>query len=218
MRTKGLLASLALVALTASTAWAGQGLPRLESLGSEPLTSTDRAALASWALAQPEVKAHVGSSRLRLLRGGADIVKTETGEEFRKAILYYRNYDSGFVNQIGIHLETGAIDIVDRTDLVQPNPEEFQAALAVIAQDRRLGPLLSDPNINVNGGFYERSQIAKDPCAKDVCLLVELMNAGHGNGWAHRVIVNLSREVIANADFHGPTEEGQIVPLSEGVN
>jgi hypothetical protein len=221
MRAKERLATLAMLAMltiSASTVWAGQGLPRLESLGNEPLTSTDRAALATWALAQPEVKAHLGSSRVRLLRGGAGSVKSETGEEFRKALLYYRNYDSGVVNQIGIHLETGEIDLVDRTDLVQPNPEEFQAALAIIGQDRRLGSLLSDPNINVTGGFYERSQVAADPCAKDVCLLIELMNAGHGNGWAHRVVVNMSREAVANADFRGPTEEGQIVPLTEGVN
>jgi len=190
-------------------------VPRLESRGGDPLSLSDRATLAAWALAQPEVQSHVGASRLRFLRGGAELAKGEGGAEYRRAVLYYRNYDSGFVNEVEVNLETGEISVRDRADLIQPNQDEVEAALAVIARDPALAPLLGDASIHVDGGFYDRSPLAKDPCSKNVCLIIELMNAGHGNGWAHRVIVNLSRETIANRDFHGPTREGQIVPLTD---
>ncbi|HXU33271.1 MAG TPA: hypothetical protein VN851_22105, partial [Thermoanaerobaculia bacterium] len=74
MRSKGLAAFLLLCGLAGSAAYAGS-LPALESRGGDSLSNSDRSSLASWALAQPEVKAHVGADRLRFLRGGAEIAK-----------------------------------------------------------------------------------------------------------------------------------------------
>lgn len=217
MRSKGLAAFLFLVGLAGSAAYAAS-VPTLESQGGDSLSNSDRSTLASWALAQPEVRSHVGADRLRFLRGGAEIAKRDQeqgGGEYRRALLFYRNYDRGLVHEIEVDLGTGTIGIRDLYDSVQPTGEEVAAAIEVIRRDPLLGRLVDDPSIHVNGGFYERAMIARDPCAKDICLIVELMNAGAGNGWANRVIVNLSKESIANRNFRGPAVEGQIVPLSD---
>jgi hypothetical protein len=213
MRSKGLAAFLLLVGLAGSAAHAAS-VPVLESRGGDSLSDSDRSTLASWALAQPEVKAHVGADRLRFLRGGAEIAKRDGGE-YRRALLFYRNYDRGLVHEVEVDLDAGTIGIRDLYDSVQPTREEVAAAVDIIRKDPVLGVLVGDPSIHVDGGFYERAMIERDPCAKDICLIVELMNAGVGNGWANRVIVNLSQGKVANRDFHGPTVEGQIVPLSD---
>jgi hypothetical protein len=217
MRSKGLAAFLLLAGLAGSAAHAAS-VPVLESRGGDSLSDSDRSILASWALAQPEVKAHVGADRLRFLRGGAEVAKRnqdQGGGEYRRALLFYRNYDRGLVHEVEVDLDAGTIGIRDLFDSVQPTREEVAAAVDVIRKDPVLGVLVDDPAIHVDGGFYERAQIERDPCAKDICLIVELMNAGVGNGWASRVIVNLSKGTVANRDFHGPTVEGQIVPLSD---
>ncbi len=214
MRSKGLTALLLLLGLAGSAAFAAS-VPALESRGGDPLSDSDRSSLAAWALAQPQVRAHVLANRLRFLRGGAEIAKKEGGAEYRRALLFYRNYDRGLVNEVEVDLDSGQISIRDLYDSVQPTREEVAAAIDIIRRDPQLGRLVDDPSIHVDGGFYERGMIERDPCSKDICLIVELMNAGVGNGWANRVIVNLSKELIANRNFRGPTVEGQIVPLSD---
>ncbi len=214
MRSKGFTALLLLLGLTGSAVYAAS-VPALESRGGESLSTSDRSTLAAWALTQPEVRSHVGESRMRFLRGGAEIAKDENGAQYRRAVLYYRNYDSGLVNEVEVALDSGLITVRDRRDLVQPNREEVEAAIAIVARDPQFGPLVKDPSIYVDGGFYLRSQIERDPCSKDVCLQIHLMNAGSGNGWAGRVIVNLSQGVIANRNYVSPTVEGQIVPMTD---
>ncbi len=213
MRSKGLTAFILLLG------WAGAGyaasVPALESRGGEPLSDSDRSSLAAWAIAQPEVKSHVGESRTRFLRGGAEVAKKDDGREYRRAVLYYRNYDSGVVNEVEVDLDSGAITVRDRRDQVQPNREEVQEALAIVARDPQLGSLVKDPNIYADGGFYARSLIERDPCSKDVCLQIHLMNSGAGAGWSHRLIVNLSQGTVANRNYQSPTVQGQIVPMTD---
>ncbi len=217
MRLKSLTGFLVLLGWTA--AGFAASVPSLQSRGNEPLSDSDRSTLAVWALAQAEVKSHVGESRMRFLRGGSEIAKNGDGQEYRRAVLYYRNYDSGVVNEVEIDLDSGAITVRDRTDQVQPNREEVEAALAVVARDPQLGPLLKDSSIYADGGFYARSLIERDPCSKDVCLQIHLMNAGAGAGWTNRLIVNLSKGTIANRNYQSPTVEGQIVPMTDpGAN
>jgi hypothetical protein len=207
--------SLAAGAGQADAAGGPGSLPRLESRRGEPLTAADTSALVAWALAQPEVKAATGGHRTRVLRAGADSPKLESGGEGWRALIYVRDYDAGLVHRIEVDLDTAALEVEELLDWVQPNDEEFRAAVAVVARDRELGPLVADPRIHVTGGFYERSPYAGDPCSKDVCLYVELMHAGHGQGFAKRLIVNLSRETIANRDYQWSGDPDRPTPLTD---
>lgn len=190
-------------------------LPRFESFGEEPLTDNDRNALVRWVFEQPEVLAHFEGGRVRALRAGAMVVKDDEGREIRQGLVHVRNYKLGVAHSISVDLLTGEIGITDDRGSVQPNDEEFEEAVAVVRDDAEFGALMRGNTLHVTGGFYERSPIAEDICSKNVCLLVELMNPGHGNGWARRVVVDLTRRKIANRNFVGPTSLNQIVPLAD---
>jgi hypothetical protein len=219
MQLKHCAVALCLLALAAANprtaVAAGGGLPSLQSQAGDPLSDSDRTALAAWVFAQPGVQAHIGQGRTRLLRMGADLPKDASGEEYRRATFFVRNYDAGVVHAIRVHLVTGQISIDDLLSAVQPNPEEIAAALAVIRRDPELATRLVDPAIHVTGGFYARSPRLDDPCSRDVCLLIELMNAGHGNGFANRVVVNLSSETVANRNFRSSPDPEHPVSMTD---
>jgi hypothetical protein len=190
-------------------------LPRFESSGEDPLTDSDSGALVRWVLDQPEVVAHFEGGRVRVLQAGAGVIKDDQGKEIRRGVVHVRNYTLGLVHSIAVDLLTGALEITDDKGAVQPNPDEIADAVNLVHADAELGALMDSRTLHIDGGFYERSPVAGDLCAHDVCLLIELMNPGHGNGFARRVVVNMSRREIANRDFHGPTSYGEVVPLAD---
>lgn len=210
---KTLIALLLAGSVSTLPALAGS-LPRFESFGEDPLTDNDRAALIHWALEQPEVLDRFEGGRVRALRAGAVVVKDDQGGEIRRGLVHVRNYKLGVAHSIAVDLLTGEIEITDDRGSVQPNDEELQEAVGVVRDDAELGTLLRANTLNVTGGFYERSPIAEDICSKNVCLLIELMNPGHGNGWARRVVVDLTARAIVNRNFVGPTSLNQVVPLA----
>lgn len=190
-------------------------LPRFESSGEDPLTDNDSNALVRWVLEQPEVVAHFDGGRVRVLHSGAGVIKDDQGNEIRRGVVHVRNYKLGLVHSVAVDLLTGALEITDDKGAVQPSRDEIADAINLVQADPELRALIDGSPLHIDGGFYERSAVAGDPCARDVCLLIELMNPGHGNGFARRVVVNMSRREIANHDFHGPTSQGQIVPLAD---
>ena len=187
-------------------AGAGSLPPALESELAEGLTDNDRFELVAWAMDQPAVKQHLGQDRVKVLRAGANPVK-DGAREYRQGCVYVRNYDKGVTHEVRVDLETGRIAIADLLGLVQPSQDEIEDALAVIQRDPVLAPLLTDPNIFVSGGYYDRSPVAADPCSRDICLLIEMMPVGHGRGFQNRVVVNLSRGSIANRNFRHAADE-----------
>jgi hypothetical protein len=179
-------------------------LPPLQSQGDDVLSASDRAALTTWALAHPAVAAHLGASRTRLLRLGADVAKGAQGD-FRRASLYVRNYTSGLTHWIEVDLRSGAMSITDRAGLVQPSSEEIAEARALAAADPRLATLFADPGLTFQGGFMKRSVYDDDPCARNVCLMFAFMRPGFPRGPERAVIVDLSRRVVAHHDLQpGP--------------
>jgi hypothetical protein len=208
------LALLLAGAVTAAPLQAGS-LPRFESSGEDPLSASDSAALVRWVLDQPEVAARFEGGRVRVLASGAGVIKDDQGREIRRGVVHVRNYKLGLVHSIAVDLLTGALEITDDKGAIQPNADEIADAVNLVHADAELGALIDSHPLHIDGGFYERSPVAEDPCARDVCLLIELMNPGHGNGFARRVVVNLSRRDIANRNFQGPRNAGEIVPLAD---
>jgi hypothetical protein len=210
---KRLLILLAAAAL-AAPAYAGS-LPRFESLGEDALTNNDTASLVRWVFEQPQVVAHFEGGRVRVLHAGATVVKDERGGESRLGVVHVRNYKLGLVHSVAVDLLTGEVNITDDKGSIQPNQEEIADAIALVHADPELGAMMDGSTLHVDGGFYERSPIAEDPCSHDVCLLIEMMNPGHGSGFARRVVVNMSRRDIANRNFQGPKSFGETVPLAD---
>jgi len=134
---------------------------------------------------------------------GTDRPKGPQGP-YRRATLFFRNYAEGIVHRVYVQLDSGEIAIENLTSLVQPNREEIRAAWEIIRTDPGLRGLFDDPEIVPSGGFYDRSHIQDDPCSRDVCLLIEFIRRRPGHGFAKQVVVNLSRETIANPNFRTP--------------
>lgn len=166
-------------------------------------SSAEAQALVQWVVAQPQVQTRFAGARTRLLRMGIDRPKGREGT-YRRATLFFRNYDLGIVHRVYLKLDTAEIAIEDLTSLVQPSREEIKAAWDIIRADSALQSLFDDPAIVPSGGFYDRSHVRGDPCSRDVCLLIEFARRRPGQGFAKRVVVNMSRETIANSDFHTP--------------
>ncbi len=186
--------------------------PRLETLPGDAFSDADRTAVLGWALARPEVRARLAGRRTRVLRMGADMPKGVDGE-FRRATIFVRNYDEGLTHAIYANLNTGEITIVDMTSLVQPNGEEIAAALALLVRVAELAPLLADPALFVTGGFFNRAVDPADPCFQDICLHIEVMTEKR-KGFARRIIVDLSRQRIANRNFQATTDLDHPSPMT----
>ena len=134
---------------------------------------------------------------------GSDRPKGRDGL-YRRATFYLRNYDRGIVHRLYVNLDNGEISIEDLTSLVQPSREEIEAAWAIIRRDPELGRYYSDPSVEFSGGYYDRSRVPDDPCSRDVCLQIGIVNRRPRHGFARQVVVNLSRENIANRAFRTP--------------
>jgi hypothetical protein len=186
--------------------------PLLETLPGDAFSDSDRQTVLDWALARPEVRSRLAGRRTRVLRMGADLPKGPDGE-FRRATIFVRNYDEGLTHAIYANLFTGEITIIDMTSLVQPNGEEIAEALALIGADPALAPLLADPALFVTGGFFNRAVDPADPCYRDICLNIEVMT-GQRKGFARRLVVDLSRRVIANRNFQATTDPEHPSPMT----
>jgi hypothetical protein len=181
--------------------------PRLTSARGEAFTDSEREALESWVMSQPEAKALLAGHRTRLLRVWSDVAKG-SGGTYRRASLIFRDYDAGTAREITINLSTGALATRELVG-VQPSPEEIEEAMAIIRSDPGLAGFVSNPKLELIGGFHNRSRRADDACARDVCLDFAFMRANY-EGPARYVIVDLTRRVVANRDFR--VRPGEALP------
>jgi hypothetical protein len=170
--------------------------PRL----SEAFSESERHALVSWTMAQPEVQAAVARHRTRLLRVWSDVVKGEAGPR-RVAAVLLRDYDTGLAREISVDLSNGRIGMRELPG-VQPSEEEIEEGMAIVRRDLALARFVENPLLRLIGGFHNRSTVRNDPCAVEVCLEFAFMKPNY-EGPARYVVVNLTRGVVAHHDFRG---------------
>jgi hypothetical protein len=202
MKSTRILAAGALCAILASApvvrAAERSAPPRPSTATRDAFTESERRALLSWAMAQPEVKAVVAGHRTRLLRVWSEVVKGESGPR-RRATLVLRDYDAGTARGITVDLASGGIELRDLPG-VQPSAEEMNEATAIIRRDPALARLAANPKLELIGGFHNRAPQADDPCSRDVCLDFAFMRPDY-QGPERYVIVDLSRGVVVHHDF-----------------
>ncbi len=189
----------AIVASTLSLAAVERSAPpRLTSPSGNAFTEAERQAIVSWAMARPEVRAAVAGHRTRLLRVWSDVAKSNAGS-YRRATILLRDYDAGVAREVTVDLSSGHIETRELVG-IQPSPAEIEEGMAIIRRDPALAALVSNPKLELIGGFHNRSRYASDPCAREICLDFAFMKPNY-EGPARYVIVNLSRGVVANRDF-----------------
>lgn len=198
-------------------------LPELTSHRADPFTPVERDAVVAWTLAQPAVQAHLGDSRTRVLRAGSDLPKREDGSTYRRASLFVRNYDTGLTSIIRVDLDRGEVSIGDTDALVQPNPEEIDAAAAIVRADEGLRELVEDDELVLNGAFFLRSPYRDDPCHRNVCLLFHFVDPGSTRPArsVHRVLVDMTRGMVVPNDYDyaaiWDTPANALLPLTTEV-
>jgi len=172
--------------------------PRLASARADAFTETERQALVSWTLAQPEVKRAVAGHRTRLLRVWSDVAKGDAGS-YRRAVVLLRDYDAGTALEVSTNLTTGSIETRELVG-IQPSREEIEEGMAIVRSDPKLAALVANPELELIGGFHNRSRYPDDPCSREICLDFAFMKPNY-QGPERYVIVNLTRGVVVNRDF-----------------
>ncbi len=172
--------------------------PRPASARFEALTQAEREGVVAWTRAQPEVKAVLAGRRIRVLRVWSDVAKVDGGS-YRRGLVLVRDYEAGTAREIAVNLATGAIEMRELAG-IQPSPEEIEEGMAIIRRDPALAALVSNPDLELMGGFHNRSRYPDDPCAREICLDFAFMKPNY-EGPARYVIVNLTRGVVAHHDF-----------------
>jgi hypothetical protein len=79
--------------------------------------------------------------------------------------------------------------------------------MAIVQRDPALAAFVSNPNLELIGGFHDLSRYPDDPCSREICLDFAFMKPNY-EGPARYVIVNLTRRVVANHDFRVRPGEG----------
>ncbi len=173
---------------------------------------SERAALVSWTMAQPQVQAAIAQHRTRILRVWSDVVKGETGSRQRTIVLL-RDYDTGFAREVSVDRSTGRIEMRELAG-VQPSGEEIEEGMAIVRRYPALARFVENPTLRLIGGFHNRSTVRNDPCAVEVCLEFAFMKPNY-EGPARYVVVNLSRGVVAHHDFRGTRPGGAPARMTE---
>lgn len=184
--------------LGASPSSSGPASVPLLSAG-QTLTANEERALADWALAHPEVRKNLGSGNFRLVRAG-----THTATGARSAVLFVRDLESGAARSLSIDLNSGAVTVRDVPGLLQPGEEELREARAIVQRDAELARWSSNRNLSLQGGFHVRpAATLRDLCSRNVCVEFGFMRPDFSKDPARRVIVDLSRGVVAHRDYRG---------------
>ena len=185
---------------------------RIEIPTADAFTESERAALVSWTMAQPQVQAAVARHRTRVLRVWSDVVKKEARPQKRATVLL-RDYDTGFSREISVELASGRIEMRELNG-VQPSEEEIEEGMAIVRRDPALARFVENPRLKLIGGFHNRSTVRNDPCAAEVCLEFAFMKPNY-EGPARYVIVNLTRGIVAHHDFRGGRPGGSPARMTE---
>lgn len=204
MKHSVILFARALCVLTLTTAPGLSAGERRAPAKIEPstpgLTESERRELVAWALSRPEFRAKTAGHRTRVLRVWSDAVKGEKGVSRRNFVLV-RDYDAGVAREIGADAGGENLEIRELPG-VQPSAEEIEEGMAIVRRDPALGRFVSDPGLELHGGFHTRSTYADDPCSREICLDFAFMRPNY-EGPARYVIVNLTRGIVAHHDLRG---------------
>jgi len=179
---------------------------------SDAFSESERQALVSWTMAQPEVQTAVARHRTRVLRAWSDVVKGEAGQR-RLATVLLRDYDAGLAREISVDLGNGRIEMRELPG-IQPSEEEIEEGMAIVRRDPALARFVEDPLLRLIGGFHNRSTVRKDPCAVEVCLEFAFMRPNY-EGPARYVVVNLTRGIVAHHDYRGGRPGGSPARMTE---
>jgi hypothetical protein len=202
------LALLAVLCSTPARAAERTGPPR----PGEAFSESERQALVSWTMSQPEVRAAVARHRTRVLRVWSDAVKGRSGSRPAGTVLL-RDYDTGLAREISIDLASGRIAMRELPG-IQPSDEEIEEGLAIVRQDPALARFVENPHLTLIGGFHNRSTVRNDPCAIEVCLEFAFMRPNY-EGPARYVVVNLTRGIVAHHDYRGGRPGGSPARMTE---
>ena len=207
----GAIAAFALLTLSlpANAAAAGKAAPPRPRAGvGGAINAADARALADWALARPEVAARFKGARTRLIHAGyTDAAKDGKAAAGARAVLSFRDYEGGGVQQILVDLESGAVEMGEVARNVQPRQEETTEGMAIVLRDAALAPLAADTSLRLMGGFHVQSPHADDPCSREVCLEFAFVGPGFADRPRanakppRRIIVNLTRGAVVNRDY-----------------
>lgn len=202
------LRTLCLVAVVFTSTLSGEerrAPARIEPSASG-ITEKDRRELVAWALSRPELRAKTAGHRTRVLRVWSDAVKGEKGVSRRNFVLV-RDYDAGVALQVSADEVGGNLEIREAVG-VQPSTEEIEEGMAIVRRDPALARFVRDPDLELHGGFHNRSSYPDDPCSREICLDFAFMRPNYA-GPARYVIVNLTRGVVAHHDFRTRPGEGR---------
>ena len=206
-----LLAALIPAALTA----ADRRAPARIEPSTSGITERERRELVSSAMSRPELRAKTAGHRTRVLRVWSDAVKGEKGVARRNFVLV-RDYDAGVAREVSADEGGGNLEIRELPG-VQPSPEEIEEGMAIARRDPALARFVRDPELELHGGFHNRSLYADDPCSREICLDFAFMRPNY-EGPARYVIVNLTRGVVAHHDFRGARPGAPPPRMTEGLD
>ncbi|PYQ35042.1 MAG: hypothetical protein DMF54_05460 [Acidobacteria bacterium] len=184
--------------------------PAVPPRPSSAFSESDRQALASWTMAQPEVRSAVARHRTRILRVWSDAVK---GEPVGLGAVLLRDYDTGLAREITVDLASGRITMRELPG-IQPSEEEIEEGMAIVRHDPALLRFVENPGLRLIGGFHNRSAVRDDPCAIEVCLEFAFMKPNY-EGPARYVVVNLTRRAVAHHDFRVGSPGGPPARMTE---
>jgi len=195
----------AAVFLGAAFAAAGTSSPMIPRISGGPTLSANEARdLADWALARPEVRQSIGPGRFRIVRAGTGTGRGGRAGEARSARLFVRDLASGAARSLSIDLDSGAVTVRDIPGLLHPGEDEMREARTIVENDPELARWSAERSVSLQGGFHVRPPATyRDPCSTDVCVEFGFMRPDFSKGPARRVIVDLSRGVVAHRDYRG---------------
>lgn len=205
------LAFAALLAGSFALAAERSAPPRLASAPGDALTESERQAVASWALAQPEVRTAVAGHRTRVLRVGSDLPKGEPALG-RRATVLLRDYDSGLAHEVTIDLAAVRVRVRTLAGIVPPDTDEIAEGVEIVRRDPALAAFNGNPALTLMGGFFNRSPWPDDPCSREICLEFQFMRPGYEKGPTRGVVVNLTRGLVSHHDFRAPSAAGESPP------
>jgi len=179
---------------------AGRPAPARIEPSSSGFTDAERREFVAWALSRPEVRLAAAGHRTRVLRVWSDAVKSEKGTTRRNVVLV-RDYDAGVAREISADAAGGSLEVRELRG-VQPSAEEIAEGMAIVRRDPALARFVGNPELELLGGFHNRSIYSDDPCSREICLDFAFMRPNY-EGPERYVIVNLTRGVVAHHDFRG---------------
>ncbi len=136
----------------------------------------------------------------RVLRSWTDTIKVD-GRDIARRVNIVFDYREGVATELAYD-EAGRLLSSRRltTNLPRPTPEEIADAIAIVRADAFLGRIVSRANARPEGGFLLEEE-AGQPCGPRTRCLQILLMAENSMGLLRRVVVDLTKRVVAYASY-----------------